>query len=402
MPVYVEMVKDKKTGKMIEKKVNDKKQYYIRTYVTDENGSKKQITKHNKNWLGKEGQLKASQEENKLKSENIQINKKISFEELVDLFYEDYSKKVKESTLISYKENINNRLLPYFKGKEITYENILSWHQKLENTSLSIAYLNKINTVLSIILDIGIKYHIIDRNYVKDIGCFKSKKEEQSKEIKKIRYITYEEFCKFIDVVDDTMWFTIFHLLYYTGMRKSELIALTWKDIDFDKKKIYINKTYTDRTEMGSYNITTTKNCKEREIDIDNATINVLKEWYDNQNEEKKVIKTEFIFGRDNPISTTTMTNKKNKYFKMAGFDNPITIHEFRHSHISLLVNEYLKNNNNEFDMTKFFIMMSNRMGHTIQVMQKTYMHLFPEVQKPITDLLNNLGKQDQKQDQKI
>lgn len=105
------------------------------------------------------------------------------------------------------------------------------------------------------------------------------------------------------------------------------------------------------------------------------------------------------MFGNDRPISTTTMTNKKNFYFKKAGFEEPfITIHEFRHSHVSLLINEYLKSENK--DMTKFFLMMSNRMGHTIQVMQETYMHLFPDTQKTITNLLNNLSKQGQKQDQ--
>ena len=41
--------------------------------------------------------------------------------------------------------------------------------------------------------------------------------------------------------------------------------------------------------------------------------------------------------------------------------------------------------------MSKFFLMMSNRMGHTINVMQSTYMHLFPTIQDEIVDILNNL-----------
>ena len=64
-------------------------------------------------------------------------------------------------------------------------------------------------------------------------------------------------------------------------------------------------------------------------------------------------------------------------------------MHEFRHSHVSLLINEYIKSG--QTDTTKFFIMMSNRLGHTIDVMQKTYMHLFPSIQDEIVDLLNNL-----------
>jgi integrase len=401
MPVYVEMVVDKKTGKKIEKKVNDKKQYYIRTYVKDSNGKPHQVTRHNKNWLGKDGYIEASQEENKLKRGFLKQQQNLTFEEIVKLFYNDYSKKLKESSMISYEENIKNLLLPFFKGKKITYRNVFLWHQSMESTSLSIPYLNKANTVLSVILDVAIKYEIIDRNFVKDIGCFHSQQDEQSKKMKKIRYITYDEFCVFISKIDNRMWYTVFYLLYYTGMRKGELIALTWNDIDIKNKKIYVNKTYTDRTNNGSYNITATKNCKEREIDLNDSTIKVINEWYYSENKKSEIIKTNFVFGREHPISTTTMTNRKNKYFKLSGLNKTITIQEFRHSHVSLLINEYLKMTNGDTDTAKFMIMMSNRMGHTIEVMQKTYMHLFPEVQRPITKLLNNLEKQDQKQDQK-
>ena len=52
-------------------------------------------------------------------------------------------------------------------------------------------------------------------------------------------------------------------------------------------------------------------------------------------------------------------------------------------------INEYLKTG--QTDTAKFFIMLSNRMGHSIQVMQDTYMHLFPTIQDEIVDLLNNL-----------
>ena len=110
MPVYVEMVKKKKTGKKIEKKVNDKKQYYIRTYITDENGKRKQITKHNKNWLGRDGQLEASQEENRLKKQincNL-ILKKITLNEVYEN-YLDYCSE--EIVFILHNTQINQSIL---------------------------------------------------------------------------------------------------------------------------------------------------------------------------------------------------------------------------------------------------------------------------------------------------
>ncbi len=388
MPVYEE-----------KEKTNGQKRYFIRTYITDEFGKRKQITRHSKNWIGRDGYWLAYQEESKIKSKIISTQKNASFTNLVDLFYKEKYNKVKESTYISYKEVIKNQLFPALKNKIIDYDVVLEWHQQMEKSNLSIRYLNKINAVLKSMLDVGIKYRIFERNYVKDIGNFKTKIIKEPIQEEKIKYIKIDEFNKFIKVIDDKMWYSVFYLLYFTGVRKGELLALTWGDIDFNANKIKINKTYTDRTENGNYKITATKNYKNREIEIDTNTKNVIKEWYDFSTSRFNINANSFVFGNDRPISTTTMTNKKNFYFKKAGFDEPfITIHEFRHSHVSLLINEYLKSGNK--DMTKFFLMMSNRMGHTIQVMQETYMHLFPDTQETITNLLNNLNKQDQKQDQ--
>ena len=378
MPIYEE----KKT-------TNGQKRYYIRTYVIDNNGNKKQVTKHNLNWIGKNGKLLARQEELRLQNKICSNPEFLKFNYLSELYLKDIENNIKESTYVSYKENIKNQLMPALKNKEVTYENILNWHIEMENKNLSVAYLNKVNTILRNILNVGIKYHILDRNFINDIGNFKENKNKIDINCEKIRYITLEDFNKFIIYVDNLMWFTIFNILYFTGMRKGELIALTWKDIDWENSQIIINKTYTDRTRDGQYKITTTKNYTNRKIDIDISTMRILKQWYDNEHDED-YNEDNFIFGKTHPISTTTLTRKKNEYFESAKFSKPfITIHEFRHSHVSLLINEYLKNGYT--DTTKFFIMMSNRMGHTIQVMQDTYMHLFPDTQKPIVNLLNNI-----------
>ena len=76
------------------------------------------------------------------------------------------------------------------------------------------------------------------------------------------------------------------------------------------------------------------------------------------------------------------------RHFDLSGVKR-ITVHEFRHSHVSLLINEYIKQGNT--DTAKFFVLMSQRMGHTIEVMQKTYMHLFPTVRDEIVNLLDDL-----------
>lgn len=103
-----------------------------------------------------------------------------------------------------------------------------------------------------------------------------------------------------------------------------------------------------------------------------------------------------FVFGNGIYLSRTTINRYKTNYFKKLNEGKKeketiqeITVHEFRHSHVSLLVNEYLKSG--QTDTTKFFIMMSDRLGHTGEEMQKTYLHLFPTIQNEIVDILDNL-----------
>ena len=105
-----------------------------------------------------------------------------------------------------------------------------------------------------------------------------------------------------------------------------------------------------------------------------------------------------FVFGNSRFLAPVSIDRAKNKYFEIINnklkSENKetipvITIHEFRHSHVTLLVNEYIKSG--QTDTTKFFLMMSDRMGHTVEVMKKTYLHLFPTVQDDIINLLDRL-----------
>lgn len=381
MPVYAE-----------KELVDGQKRWYVRTYMKDKYGHKKQVTKHNKTWIGREGKKEAERYENSLGVKLIS-NKNITFTLLKDKFLESVRQDVKEATYVSYLEAIKNQIEPFFEkcgNVPITYDLIYNWHEEMLKKDISIAYMNKCNAVMTRLLQIGVKYFDLERNFNKDIGCFKQNKNEIDITEEKVRYITLEQFKIFISSVKEELWYTVFYTLYYTGLRKGELIALTWEDIDFNRNLIKINKTYTDRTQDGVYKIVpSTKNYKTRNVEINNSLKNVLLAWYEREKQREDFSTKDFVFGGKWPLSTTTMTNKKNQYFKVCGLE-PITIHEFRHSHVSLLVNEYIKNGLN--DSTKFFLMMSDRMGHTIQVMQETYMHLFPDVQRELVNLLNVLG----------
>ncbi len=248
--------------------------------------------------------------------------------------------------------------------------------------------------ILRGIFEYAIQNHNLSNNVAALSGKFQKANEEVITDEQKIRYITYEEFNQFISVIDDNMWKTFFIFLYYTGMRKREVQALVWNDIDFNNNQIIVNKTLSVKTKESSYKITSTKNYINRNIKMNKTLKDTLLQYKSNCMQYNDFKETWFVFGNSRFLPSTTIDNHKHKYFKQVNNIQEITIHEFRHSHVSLLINEYIKaskEKNMKVDASKFFLMMSNRMGHSIKVMQETYMHLFPTIQDEVVDLLDNL-----------
>ena len=354
-----------------------------RTYYFRKSKNGKQYT--SKKYLTREECEKA---ESKfiLKNDNP-INKR--FDVIADDYFDNLGEYRKKSTIESYKLAYNKHIYPYFKQtyiNNINTQDIRNWAENLKKQDLGIRYLNKLYSLLKLIFDYAIKNYDLKSNPVVSVGNFKEKK-EIVKDSEKIRYITKEEFDKFISVVDIPLWHCFFITLYYTGCRKGELLALTWNDINWDTKEIYINKTLNTKIK-GDVDITPTKNYLNRKIKMSKTLYDELYSYYNLQKEFKDFKESWYVFNGTTYLPLTTIDRYKHKYFVESEVKE-ITIHEFRHSHVSLLINEYLKSG--QTDTGKFFIMMSNRMGHSIEVMQNNYLHLFPTIQDEIVDLLDNL-----------
>lgn len=368
-------------------KTKDGRQWYYRLYVKDSFGINKQIK--SKKYFTKAEAIEA-EALMLLKKENAT---KKNFHIVALDYFNDLTNKVKESTLYGHKSCYFNNIKPFFEEFDINDINILNineWKSMMCKKGFKKAYLDKNYSILCSILDYAIKYYGLNKNIARISGPFETKDEDVKKDENKIRYISYEDFNKFVSVIDDYKWYAFFNFLYYTGMRKGEIQALTWKDIK--DNIIIVNKTLSVKTEE-HYKITNTKNRINRTITMNSKLIEIMNNYkkevqkYDDFNENW------FVFGCSRFLPQTTIDKHKLKYFEKANI-KPITIHEFRHSHVSLLINEYIKKskeNNMKIDTAKFFLLTSSRLGHSVDVMQKTYLHLFPNFQDEIVDLLDNL-----------
>lgn len=314
--------------------------------------------------------LKAS--ENKIGSYNL------TFNQVFDDYIEYRSKDIKPQSLSRVK-NLYKVFEPIGNIKINNFD--LATYRKfrlyVEQKNYSLEYNNKLMGLLRRLIKYSNKYYNTSDSTLKYIDNFK----EVGRIKKEMQFFTYEEFQKFISVIDEFDYKTFFEVLYYLGLRQGEATALTWNDIDFQKKEVNINKTLTTKLKGQLYTISSPKTqSSNRVLPIPNKLIGSLKKLKDKAKEKKYFNNSWFVFGDELPFRETTIQQRKNKYCKLAEVKQ-IRIHDFRHSCASFLIS-------NEASI----VLVSKYLGHSkISTTLDTYTHLYKNELLEVSKLIDTL-----------
>lgn len=122
----------------------------------------------------------------------------------------------------------------------------------------------------------------------------------------------------------------------FTGLRKSELLALRWKDIDFEKRTLSVKQTLAtcDKSEI-KFQISKTEKSL-RTISIDSETLQVIKRWQLKQKEY--FLKMGIKPTKDGEQLLFSSEENEPLYLDYVNHNlKRITPHDFRHTHCSLL-----------------------------------------------------------------
>ncbi|MGJ0363032.1 site-specific integrase [Aliarcobacter cryaerophilus] len=176
------------------------------------------------------------------------FKKDIKFIEFSNKFFEVYKSTVREHV---YKRNLlhyNNHIYSYFKDyliNEIKPLILEDWQNKLL-LNYKASSVTKYRSILYSILEKAFINDVIKFNpmsKVKSPLTIKSKfKKLNDVEDEEIYPFNKDEIINILNSVTGNLYYFIVIMLY-TGMRPGEIISLTWKDIDFDKKRIAVDKT---------------------------------------------------------------------------------------------------------------------------------------------------------------
>lgn len=349
--------------------------WYFRIYVEDKSGIKKQKTRSG--FKTKSACIQA--QSNFLLNYNLS-NDDILFIELYNDYINYKHQNLKYQSYRTIKNKFENHILPFFKDyriNSIKAKDYILWKDYILSKNFKYKTNCSLHLCMVNILNFAYDFYSLKENIASKVGNFS--KRDYNPNV--INFWTIDEFNQFIKFVDDEVYYSLFNVLYYTGMRLGECLALNWSDLK--DNYISIDKTLI-RTNNGLYSFNTPKtNGSFRIIQLDNITYNILlslKEYY------KKIIgfnENWLIFGGIRPLSTTTIERKKNKYCKLAGVKQ-IRIHDFRHSHATMLIS-------NKVPVT----VVSKRLGHSdISMTLNTYSHFVPQDEDKAIILLNKIKNQ--------
>lgn len=175
-------------------------------------------------------------------------------------------------------------------------------------------------------------------------------------------------------------------LAIYSGFRRSEMLGLEWKDIDFENSLIHVRRTSQYTKEKGIYTDTTKTRKSKRVSKFPPSIMNLLKQFRTEQAKKAKQLGTKWeghdrLFTKWNgaPMNPQTPFEWLQGYCERIGipFRN---IHSLRHLHASLLIFEGVD-----------VVAVSADMGHSVVgTTLNLYSHMFQEARARNCDAISN------------
>ena len=295
----------------------------------------------------------------------------MSFASLVELYNEDMVGRLRETTRQSKGWMQKAHLLPFFGDlpvNEITPAHVRKWQSGLLQDAKGYAptYLKTINNQMTAIMNYAVKYYGLPSNPCHAAGSMGKKNADAMK------FWTHTDFERFIVCVDKRPAQVGFLLLFWTGMRIGELLALTEADFDFNRGTVTISKNFQQVSGEGVISEPKTPKGK-RSIPVPVAVLQAVQEYIPHLFEYSS---GDRLFAYTKKYFHTAMDNAS-----AASDVERIRLHDLRHSHASLLI-----------EMGVPILLVSERLGHEdIETTLRTYGHLYPGKHEEMVALLDDM-----------
>ena len=366
-----------------DKKKDGLQQYRVRVNYTDANGAHKQIER---TAYGKQA---AQDLEARLLLDTDPQTVRITVADLIEEYLSAKRVDVRESTLDKSRRILTLEVLPYLGNVQINRLNVpllQKWKLSVSNRDLSDTTRKNYYREFNALLNYAVRVGKMESNPLQKVGNFKDRDFENPKD--KLHYYTKEQYILYATVArnkaqmagKDMWWgiYTFFSIAFYIGARKGEINALRWSDLDGNV--IHIKRSVAQKLK-GDDRFTPPKNKSSvRDVIAPTPLLRILEEQKQRAMYSKRFSEDDLICGGKRPIRDTVLDNANREFAKTAGLPH-IRIHDFRHTHATLLINHGI--NIQE---------IARRLGHSdVKITWNTYAHLYPQEEQRALEILNSI-----------
>lgn len=282
------------------------------------------------------------------------------------------------TTIEGYRCDVKNRLKPYIGGirvPDLSPRHIRQWFGQMQEDGLSAKSIQNVYRLLHCAYGYAIENDIVEKNPCKPKPPTVKKKHMDA--------YTEEEIKDILAKAKDTDVYLMLIILFNTGLRRGEIAALRWSDIDLDKKTMFIRRNRVIANGK-VYEKDPKSESGKREIPLADALVQVLKEARDKDIEafDEDRASTGYVIHLPDgtPYKPDSISQKWDRFAKSNGI-RYLNLHSILHTVASQMIH---KNVNCKA--------VQAIMGHAdIKVTLDTYAHPYKEDEKAAIDALSNV-----------
>ena len=266
-----------------------------------------------------------------------------------------------------YEGIIKNHLIPDFGDiplDKLTPERIQAHYNAKLGDGFNPSTVRYHHTVIHKALATAVKWGLIYRNVADVVDKPQGKRKE---------FQTWDEneVNQFLSSLDGNPHRTLFLLALFTGMRRSELLALRWSDIDLLMGQVAVRRGLHQASDRNYYYLEPKTIKSRRVIDLPPSVIIALRKHWENSKLREGQDSLVFCHSDGQPLRPNTISQIWKKACIDAGV-KVIRFHDARHTHATLLLKAGVHPK-----------IVQERLGHsTIAITLDTYSHVTPSMQK--------------------
>ncbi len=301
---------------------------------------------------------------------------------------------VRHSTYLTYRSAIEKHILPAFGHlalRKLTAQDLDVFYARKAEEGLSSSRIRGIHTIIYMALQQAVRWRLIARNVSQEISTLPRDTRPQERQT-----LTPEQAQKLLEAAQGHRLEAMITLALATGMRRGELLALRWQDIDWQNKHVNVRRSVSRLP--GGYQVSEPKTASgKRRITLPPFVLAALERHRLRQRETKVKAGSAWedhdlvfcnTYGRF--LNSASLYDLFTALVKKAGLP-PMRFHDLRHSAATILMT-----------MKVPVKVIQELLGHSSSsITLNVYGHVLPTMQDAAMDTMERLFGKDTGEDDK-